>query len=79
MNEAWLEIGLVLAAVLLPTLPVSVLLARALGRGRGGSHEVETGRSPSTPLTLISVVSVAIAAAALLAVGATLLARSLVA
>jgi len=57
---------LILLAVLLPTVPLTMVLSR---RPRGGGETLASGRSTSTPFTLISIVGTGIAAFALLALG----------
>ena len=73
-----LELLAILLIILLPTVPLTVYLTRALGRGRRAElREVGTGTSAETPFVVISVVGAGIAVFACLAVGLTLLARAL--
>jgi hypothetical protein len=64
------ELLLVAFIVLVPTVPVTIFLWSYLGRrrtarGLGPGREIETGRSPSTPFAMISIVGSVIAAAAI--------------
>lgn len=70
----------VLFLVLLPTVPLTIALTRALRRRPSephGSGDVTSGRAASTPFRLISIVGAAIAVVALAAVGIAALAQSI--
>ena len=69
----------VLFLVLVPTVPVTIAMTRAMRRSRRGVSErdVVSGRAASTPFRLISVVGIAITVAVLLGVGLAVGAQSL--
>src|SRR5687767_9524062 len=60
--------------VLVPTVPVTVFLTRAMRRSRSAPSErdVTTGRAASTPFRMISLVGIGVTAAVLLGVGIAL-------
>jgi hypothetical protein len=69
LSNSLKELLLVAFIVLVPTVPVTIFLWSYLGRrranrGLGPGREVETGRSPSTPFAMISIVGSVIAVAA---------------
>lgn len=74
-----LELVAIVLVVLLPTIPVVMLLGRALRRTRpdSGPEEVVVGRRSDTPFVLIGWVGVVVGVVALLAVTLTLAARAL--
>jgi mono/diheme cytochrome c family protein len=69
----------VLFLVLLPTVPVTIALTRAMRRRKQGSvpGELTRGRTASTPFRVISIVGSAIAVVAVAAVGVAVIAQSI--
>jgi mono/diheme cytochrome c family protein len=69
----------VLFLVLLPTVPVTIALTRAMRRRRpeAASGELTRGRAASTPFRVISIVGSAITVVAVAAVGVALIAQSI--
>jgi mono/diheme cytochrome c family protein len=69
----------VLFLVLLPTVPVTIVLTRAMRRRKpeAASGELTRGRAASTPFRVISIVGSAIAVVAVAAVGVALIAQSI--
>ena len=73
------ELTVVLAIVLLPTVPVCWYLSTALLRRRGARTEeadVTSGRAPETPFVVLATVGMVIAFTALVGVALALVARA---
>jgi mono/diheme cytochrome c family protein len=78
LTSSWKALTFVLFLVLLPTVPLTIALTRAMRRERSEPFgELTTGRAASTPFRVISIVGAAIAVAAVAAVGIALIAQSI--